>query len=89
MAEVAWELGVVVAPCTILRWVVGYAEVFAKRWLLFQQPVGRSWRADETYVKVRGGWMFLYRAVDERGGAVESYLSRTRDLAAAKAALSH
>ena len=57
----------------------------AKRRLHFEQRVGRSWRADETYVKVQGGWMFLYRAVDERGKTVESYLSRTRDVAAAKA----
>jgi transposase-like protein len=40
---------------------------------------------DETYVKVGGQWMFLYRAVDQRGRTVESYLSRTRDVAAAKA----
>ncbi len=46
------------APCTILRWVVRYAEEFAKRWLHFEQRVGRSWRADETYVKVKGGWVF-------------------------------
>ena len=62
LAEIAWELGVSVAPCTILRWVVRYSEEFAKRWLHFEQRVGRSWRADETYVKVQGGWMFLYRA---------------------------
>ena len=59
MAEIALELGVNVAPCTILRWVVRYAEEFAKRWLCFEQSVGRSWRADETYVKVNGGWMFF------------------------------
>jgi len=85
MAGIAWEMGVNVAPCTILRWVVRFSEEFAKRWLHFELRVGRSWRADETYVKVKGGWMFLYRAVDERGKTVESYLSRTRDLAAAKA----
>ena len=85
LAEIAWELGVSGAPCTILRWVVRYSEEFAKRWLPFEQRVGRSWRADETYVKVQGGWMFLYRAVDERGRTVESYLSRTRDITAAKA----
>ncbi len=37
MAEIAWELGVLVAPCTILRWVVRYSEEFAKRWLHFEQ----------------------------------------------------
>jgi transposase-like protein len=85
MAEMAWELGVSVSPSTILRWVVRYAEEFASRWLAFEQRVGRSWRADETYIKVGGQWMFLYRAVDERGRTVESYLNRTRDVAAAKA----
>ena len=85
MAEIAFELGILVAPCTILRWVVRYANEFEKRWLIFERPVGRSWRADETYIKLRGKWMFLYRAVDERGKTIESYLSRTRDITAAKA----
>ncbi len=85
MAVIASEFGVLVAPCTILRWVVRYANEFEKRWLIFERPVGRSWRADETYIKLRGKWMFLYRAVDERGKTIESYLSRTRDIAAAKA----
>jgi len=79
------ELGLFVAPSTILRWVIRYAEEFANRWRRFERRVGRSWRADETYVKVRGKWMFLYRAVDQFGKTVESYLSRTRDVAAAKA----
>ncbi|MBV9034115.1 MAG: IS6 family transposase [Acidobacteriaceae bacterium] len=85
VAEIAWELGVVVSPSTILRWVVRYAAEFEQRWQKFERPVGRSWRADETYIKVRGQWMYLYRAVDERGRTVESYLSRTRDISAAKA----
>jgi transposase, IS6 family len=54
LEEIAWELGVHVAPSTILRWVVRYSEVFAKRWRAFETGVGRSWRADETYVKVLG-----------------------------------
>jgi transposase-like protein len=85
MAEIAGELGVLVAPSTILRWVVRYAEEFSRRWRLFERPVGRSWRCDETYIKVGGQWMYLYRAVDEHGRTVESHLSRTRDIAAARA----
>jgi len=85
MAQIVWELGISVSPSTILRWVIRYAEEFANRWLPFEQRVGGSWRADETYVKAGGQWMFLYRAVDERGRTVESYLSRTRDVTAAKA----
>ena len=85
MAAIAWELGVSVAPSTILRWVVRYSTEFEKRWRAFERSVGRSWRADETYVSVGGKWMFLYRAVDQHGKAIESYLSRTRNKAAAKA----
>lgn len=85
LAEMAGKLGVVVAPSTILRWVVRYSEVFAQRWRAFETRVGRSWHADETDVKGRGQWMYLYRAVDQQGKTVESYLSRTRDRAAAKA----
>jgi transposase-like protein len=85
MAEIAWELGVLVAPSTILRWVVRYAEDFSRLWHQFERPVGGSWRCDETYIKIGGQWMYLYRAVDERGRTVESHLSRTRDMAAAKA----
>ena len=64
--------------------MIRYSEEFALRWEPFELVVGRSWRADETYIKVRGGWMYLYRAVDERGRTVASYLSRNRDCAAAR-----
>lgn len=51
-------------------------------------PVGGgSWRCDETYIKVKGTWMYLYRAVDKAGQTVDFYLSRRRDVAAAKAFL--
>ena len=85
LAQLLGELGVSVAPCTILRWVICYAEPFAQYWRQFEKPVGRSWRCDETYIKVGGQWMYLYRAVDERGRTVESHLSRQRDMNAAKA----
>jgi transposase-like protein len=84
LASLAAELGVAVAPSTILRWVVRYTEEFIRRWVPFEMAVGGSWRADETYIKVQGGWMFLYRAVDKQGRTVASYLSRTRDESAAR-----
>ena len=84
LAELARELGVSVAPSTILRWVVRTSE-FEKCWQAYERPVGDSWRVDETYLKVRGQWFYLYRAVDKQGKTVESYLSRTRDVTAAKA----
>jgi len=61
-----------------------YTEEFARRWETFELLVGRSWRADENYLKVKGGWVYLYRAVDERGRTVASYPSRNRDLPAAR-----
>jgi transposase-like protein len=85
LAEIMAERGVSVAPSTILRWVQHYAPEFEKRWNLFARPVGGSWRVDETYVKIRGRWAYLYRAVDARGKTVDFRLSPNRDVAAAKA----
>jgi DDE domain len=59
--------------------------LFEKYWQAYERPVGDSWRVDETYLKVGGQWMYLYRAVEKQGKTVESYLSRTRDVTAAKA----
>jgi len=57
LAELARELGVSVAPSTILRWVIRYVPEFEKRWQAYERPVGDSWRVDETYLKVGGQWM--------------------------------
>jgi transposase-like protein len=74
------ERGLSLAHTTIMRWVWRYASEFEKRWKRFAQAVGWSWRVDETYVKIRGEWCYLYRAVARRGGR-----SAKRDVAAAKA----
>ena len=79
------ERGLSISHTTILRWVVRYAETCEKRWRRFERPVGGSWRVDETFIKVRGQLMYLYRAVDGQGNTVEFFLSRTRGIAAAKA----
>ena len=75
------------AHTTILRWVQHYTPEFEKRWRRYARPVGGSWRCDETYIKVKGSWMYLYRAVDEAGQTVDFYLSRRRDVTAARAFL--
>jgi putative transposase len=78
------ERGIGLAHTTILRWVQRYVPEFEKRWNRYARPVGDSWRVDETYLKVRGQWVYLYRAVDKAGHTVDFLLSKKRDIAAAK-----
>ncbi len=78
------ERGISLAHTTILRWVQHYSPEFEKRWKRYARSVGGSWRMDETYVRVRGEWMYLYRSVDKAGKTVEFLLSRKRDVNAAK-----
>jgi hypothetical protein len=62
-----------------LRWVQHYTPEFEKRWKRLARPVGGYWRMDETYIKVRGTWVYLYRAIDKQGFTVDFYLSPKRD----------
>jgi transposase-like protein len=81
------ERGIELAHTTILRWVQHYSPEFEKRWNRYARSVGGSWRCDETYIKVKGEWIYLYRAVDKAGKTVDFYLSRKRNVNAAKAFL--
>jgi IS6 family transposase len=69
---------------TIFRWVQAYAPEIDKRSRPHLKPTNDSWRVDETYVKVKGKWMYLYRAVDSTGQTLDFLLNETRCTRAAK-----
>jgi len=77
--------GVDVDHTTIYRWVQHYAPELEKRLRWFYRPVfGGTWHIDETYVKVKGQWKYLYRAITKDGRTIDFYLSHTRSAAMAK-----
>ncbi len=78
------ERGLSVDHTTIYRWVQRYAPELEKRCRPHLKATHDSWRVDETYVKVKKVWMYLYRAVDSQGNTLEFLLSPTRDAEAAK-----
>ena len=78
------ERGLSVDHVTIWRWVQRYAPILNQRIRRELKNRNRSWRVDETYVKVAGNWAYLYRAVDSAGETIEFMLSPKRDLIAAK-----
>src|SRR4029434_6190686 len=84
LVSIMAERNVDVAHTTILRWVQRYVPEFAKRWQRFARSVGTSWRVDETYIKLKGKWVYLYRGVDKEGQTIDFFLSEHRNIAAAK-----
>jgi len=84
LEEMMAERGLSVDHTTIYRWVQHYAPMLEKRCRCKLRKTNDSWRVDETYIKVKGQWMYLYRAVDTDGNTVEFMLSATRDAQAAK-----
>jgi len=78
------ERGISVDHATIHRWVVRYSPELLERLNLRKGAVSRKWHVDETYIKVRGRWLYLYRAIDNVGDTVEFWFSERRNLAAAK-----
>jgi transposase, IS6 family len=84
LALMLQDRGVSVDHTTIFRWIQAYAAALEKRIRPHLRPTNGSWRVDETYVKVKGRWTYLYRAVDSRGQTIDFLLSAKRDAEAAK-----
>ncbi|EIN01366.1 integrase catalytic region [Paraburkholderia hospita] len=84
LEEMMAERGIDVDHSSVHRWVIKLVPLFEKAFRKHKRPVGNSWRVDETYVKVRGQWKYLYRAVDKAGDTVDFLLRAHRDKVAAR-----
>jgi putative transposase len=84
LEEMMAERGISVDHATIHRWTIHYAPLLLEQFNLRKRAVSRQWHIDETYIKVRGRWMYLYRAIDSHGDTVEFWFSERRNLTAAK-----
>jgi putative transposase len=84
LEEMMEERGVSVDHSTINRWAIRFLPLMERTARKHKRPVGSSWRMDETYIKVKGVWKYLYRAVDKQANTVDFLLTAKRDMAAAK-----
>jgi IS6 family transposase len=82
--ELLAERGISVDHVTLWRWVQRYAPALERRLRKRLKATNDSWRVDETYVRVKGKWVYLYRAVDSEGATIDFLLSAKQDAAAAK-----
>ncbi len=83
VGELLSTRGVTVDHATIQRWVYKFTPLIEATFNKRRKTVGNSWRMDETYIKVKGEWMYLYRAVDKEGNTVDFLLTRRRNKLAA------
>ncbi|MEN9657621.1 MAG: hypothetical protein RL571_1086 [Pseudomonadota bacterium] len=82
LEEMMQERGVMVDHSTINRWAIRFLPLLELVFRQYKRPVGGSWRMDETYIKVKGVWTYLYRAVDKDGKTIDFLLTEKRDKAA-------
>ncbi len=84
LVEMMEERGLSTAHTTIMRWVHQYGPELNERIRKHLKRTNDSWRLDETYLKIKGENMYLYRTIDSKGNTIDFYLSRKRDAEAAK-----
>src|ERR1700751_356712 len=81
--ELLAERGLLVDHVTVWRWVQRYGPEMEQRLRRRLKPTNDSWRVDEIYIRVKGKWVYLYRAVDSTGATIDFLLSAKRDVDAA------
>ena len=79
LSEMMSERGVDVHHTTIYRWIQHYSPHFEKQMRWHEKPLGFTWHVDETYIKVKGQWKYLYRAVDGYGKTIDFWLSHKQN----------
>ena len=84
LEEMMAERGLSVDHSTVHRWIIHFSPKLLERFNRRKRAVTGKWHVDDTYIKVRGRWMYLYRAIDSVGDTVEFFFSKSRDLPAAK-----
>ncbi|MBC2887726.1 IS6 family transposase [Ochrobactrum sp. CM-21-5] len=84
MKEMMAERGIAIDHSTMHRWVLHFSPKLLERFNRRKRQITHKWKLDETYVKVKGEWLYLYRAIDSNGDTVAFLLSRNRNLQAAK-----
>ncbi|WP_208620238.1 IS6 family transposase [Brucella grignonensis] len=84
LKEMMAERGVAMDHSTVHRWVLHFSPKLLERFYRRKRQVTRKWNLDETYIKVKGEWLYLYRAIDSNGDTVEFLFSKARKLKAAK-----
>jgi IS6 family transposase len=84
LEELLAERGIAVDHVTLFRWVQRFTPALVDAARPCRHAVGGHWFVDETYVKVSGSWRYVYRAVDQYGQVIDVFVSRKRDLKAAR-----
>ena len=84
MEELLEERGLEADHTTVCRWVQRYGPELEQRLGRHLKPTNKSWRVDVTYLRVKGRWCYLYRAIDSAGATIDFLLSALRDVDAAK-----
>jgi transposase-like protein len=83
LEEIMAERGIVLDHSTLHSWVIPLVPLLDKAFRRHKRTIGRRWRMDDTYIKIKGQWKYLYRAVDTDGKTIDFLLTAKRDAAAA------